>query len=241
MPATLSEMNHLTIISPSNVLDGNPRFSNPPPVQQSYQNWTPIEDVMSCQTALPQGTYDGTYMLPGYNSNGVIPAYHQAVCPSNAQQASMNIQNDAMYSSLPQNIYTSQYQPNYVPAAGPYQSFQSTSDLYNAYHPQYQTNYVYPPFAGAVPGLKNAAKTDSSIAIEGYAPPAGTSAQCLECVKHVGECNLCNKLTQCSNTKFWVVIVILVIIILILLGYIFITKSNSRKIVANPSFANYYY
>ena len=239
MPATLSEMNHLTIISPSNVLDGNPRFSNPPPVQQTYQNWTPIEDVMSCQTALPQGTYDGGILGGSYNSNGVIPAYHQAVCPSAAQQANLNIQNNQMYASLPQNIYASQYQPNYVGANVPTQSFQSTSDMYNAYHPQYQTNYAYPPFAGAVPNLQNAAKTDSSVAIEGYAP-VNTSPQCLECVKHVGECNLCNKLTQCSNTKFWVVIVILVLVILMLLGYIWVTK-RSNKSTRGTSLRNFYY
>jgi hypothetical protein len=218
MPAMLSEMNSLSIISPHQVDNVTPRFSNPPPVEQSYQNWTMIEDVLSCQTALPAGTNTPNWM-PQYNSNNLIPAYKQSVCPPDAQQTLYNLQ------KIPQ--------PNiYVPAqlqTG--RSFQDEENKYFAENVQYGTNFQYPPFAGSVNELKDAKQTDHPIVMrEGYQAPTPDTNTCIECAKHVNDCKLCTKLTQCNNTKWWVTITILICIIIALIAYIMIKNKVTRPI-----------
>jgi len=213
MPAMLSEMNTLSIISPHQVDNVTPRFSNPPPVEQSYQNWTMIEDVLSCQTSLPAGTNTPDWM-PQYNSNNLIPAYKQSVCPPDAQQTLYNLQ------KIPQ--------PNiYVPAqlqTG--RSFQDEENKYFAENIQYGTNFQYPPFAGSVNNLKDAKEVDSPVVMrEGYQAPSNNETStntCIECAKHVNDCKLCTKLTQCNTTKWWVTITILICIIIALIAYILI-------------------
>ena len=60
MPVPLSEMGSLSMMSPQNI-QNIPRFSNlPPPSQNTYQNFTLIEDVLA---------------MPAYNSNYTIPAF----------------------------------------------------------------------------------------------------------------------------------------------------------------------
>jgi hypothetical protein len=61
-----------------------------------------IDDVFACQTALPPGT-QGDYLMGGYNSNGMFPAYHQAVCPPPAQQGFMNLAYRTPTNNLPPN------------------------------------------------------------------------------------------------------------------------------------------
>ena len=213
MPEPLSEMNNMSIITPRVQENDVPRFSNPPYEQQSYQNWTMIEDVFNCQTALPNQT-QLSYM-PSYNSNGIIPAYHQATCPAPAQQALMNMQRKPLYPSRPQqDIFVPQQQ----------QPFASEVALYNQAVPQYGQAYQYPPFAGSVPNLKDARTNDTAIPLtEGYAPPSASSPSqntCLECMKHMDGCNLCKKLSGNVEKKYWIGIGILILIIIGLLIYI---------------------
>jgi hypothetical protein len=215
MPAMLSEMNTLSIISPHQVDNVTPRFSNPPPVEQSYQNWTMIEDVLSCQTTLPAGTNSPDWM-PQYNSNNLIPAYKQSVCPPDAQQTLYNLQ------KIPQ--------PNmYVPAqlqTG--RSFKDDENKYFSENIQYGTNFQYPPFAGSVNELKDAKQVDSPIVMrEGYQAPSNDTNTCIECAKHVNDCKLCTKLTQCNTTKWWVTITILICIIIALIAYIMIKNKGT--------------
>ena len=224
MPVPLSEMGNLSIINHQQSEWGVPRYSNPAPVQQSYQNWTMIEDVMSCQTALPPGT-QGNYMMPQYNSNNIIPAYQQAVCPSQAQQAYMNLANQPMPPQGNMFIPQQMYQGG--------QSFGQVVNQYNAYaQPQYQTTLYSPPFAGSVPALMNAKAQDVSIvggnegAREGYAPPPSQET-CLECLKHVNDCGLCQKINNCNTGKYWTIIIILIAIIIMLVMYIFSNKNSA--------------
>lgn len=219
MPVPLSEMGNLSIFNPQQSEWGVPRYSNPGPVQQSYQNWTMIEDVMSCQTALPPGT-QGNYMMPQYNSNNIIPAYQQAVCPSQAQQAYMNLANQPIPPQGNMFIPQQMYQGG--------QSFGQVVNQYNAYaQPQYQTTLYSPPFAGSVPALMNAKAQDVSIvgAREGYAPPAQDT--CIECLKHVNDCGLCQKINNCNTGKYWTIIIILIAIIIMLVMYIFSNKNSA--------------
>ena len=233
MPEPLSEMNNLSIINPQYSMGGSPRYSNPPPPQQSYQNYTVLDDVFSCQTQLPPSNIRDTPMPP-YNSNGVFPAYHQAVCPPYAQQGLMNLQ--AQGYTPNNNVYVANNQPSY----------QTFVDGYLQQAPNmYSTNFQYPPFAGSVPEMKNARAADASVAInmplpypspaevkvEGYAAPLPTqpTQSCIECAKHVSECGLCTKLTKCSNTKWWIAIGILVLIIIFLVMYIFFKHRGGSK------------
>ena len=223
MPVPLSEMGNLSIINPQQADWGVPRYSNPAPVQSNYQNWTMIEDVFNCQTALPPGT-QGNYMLPTYNSNNIIPAYQQSVCPNPAQQAFMNM---AMQPAPPQgNMFIPQQMYN----GG--QSFGGIVNQYNAYSPpQYQTTLYSPPFAGSVPALKNAKEQDFSVPggnegkREGYAPPVPQET-CMECLKHVNDCNLCQKINNCNTGKYWTIIIVLLAVIVMLLVYIFSKKGS---------------
>jgi len=228
MPEPLSEMGNLSIITPVVSDNGLPRYSNPAPIQPSYQNWTEIEDIYSCQTALPAQT-QLSYM-PAYNSNGTIPAYHQAVCPNGAQQALMNLtRNPPPYNVLvpPQQVYG--------------YSFASDVAAYNAANPQYGQTYTNPPFAGGVPLMKNAKAQDvSTPMVEGYqAPPQQPSIQpanCLECMKHVESCNLCKRLSQNSNRKFWNAIWFLIIVIILLVIYIFKGKGSGASFSPSTMF-----
>ena len=225
MPELLSEMNNMSMISPHIMNDGLPRYSNPPQVQPSYQNWTMIDDVLNCQTALPPGTQNNYLMQGTYNSNGIIPAYHQAVCPSAAEQAMMNL----AYRTPSNNLYVpNEYQTG--------QSFASQVANFNAMHPQYIHAYQNPPFAGGKPLMKDAKALDESTPLrEGFHFSQGEEASrsCLECLRHTDSCKLCQKMTQKSSTKYWVVIVILILIIIGLVGYILWTKR--RNISAKPS------
>ena len=217
MPELLSEINNLSIITP-HVQDATsvPRYSNPPPGETSYQNWTMIEDVLSCNTNLSQQT-QLSYMPQGYNSNGVIPAYQQAVCPSAAQQALLNMSRNPPNPNIyvPQQLITGQ-------------SFQSQVNAYNNQHPQYSTSLAYPPYAGSMPYMKNAKAADDSIPlIEGYAPPsAGTRGRkdsrerCIDCLHHVENCDLCKKISGHSTRKYWAGILLLIIIIGCLVAYV---------------------
>lgn len=224
MPASLNE--DLTIITPTLSDYGNPRFANPPAVQPSYQNYTMIEDVLACQTALPPNTQMDQSMPP-YNSNSLFPSYHQAVCPSATQQAFLNM---ARTAPTPNMYIPPQYQTG---------SFHQAVSSYNAAHPQYDTTFTYPPFAGSVPFMKHARASDQTIPLrEGFANTNDKPVQtptCIECAKHVNECNLCKKLTSCTDTrnKYITVIVLLIILIVILLCYIFMNKGSNAS-VARP-------
>ena len=94
MPARLDELNNLSIIQPrveysNDVL--TQRYANAPKVDDAYQNWNIIEDIQSCQTAIPPNSMDPYAMSP-YNSNSIIPAYQQATCPSSGMQYIMSQQ-----------------------------------------------------------------------------------------------------------------------------------------------------
>ena len=222
---------NLTIIRPTLVDDGAPRFSNPPPFQPSYQNYTMIEDVMSCQTALPYGT-DISTSMPAYNSNGIIPAYHQAVCPSSAQQGFTNL---LQHPPTPNMYIPQQYQTGV--------NFQQTVNQWNAANPQYQSTFYYPPFAGSVPEMKNARASDRTIPMmEGFALPDTTTntntnntsdtAKCVECTKHIESCNLCQKINRCQGVRHkYLTIIIVLIIIIVLMACFIIMNRNKAPII----------
>jgi hypothetical protein len=225
MPELLSEMNNLSIVTPHVADVGVPRFSNPPQ-DGSYQNWTMIEDVMSCQTALP-ATTQLSYMPP-YNSNGLIPAYHQAVCPNRAEQALINLTRNPLPPQ--QNIY--------VPPQQLFgQSYQQQVDQYHQQYPPYTTALPNPPFAGSVPNMKNAKAQDVAVPlVEGYTPPRQPSQsqtpkreKCMECLRHMDGCGLCQKLSQNSTRKHWAGIIILIIIIGCLVAYICYLKRRNYQ------------
>jgi len=218
MPELLSEMNNLSIITPVVQDVGVPRYANPPSTQDNltYQNWTMIEDVLDCQTRLPPVT-QLSYMPSQYNSNGLIPAYQQAVCPSRAQQALINLTRNPPANNI------------YVPPQQLYgQSFQSQVAQYNHANPQYTTAFPYPPFAGSVPGMKNAKTQDVAVPlVEGYAHPRGSTHgasgerdKCIECLRHMDGCNLCQRLSKQSTRKYWAGIILLIILIGVLVAYI---------------------
>lgn len=221
MPELLSEMNNMSMISPHIMNDGLPRYSNPPQVQPSYQNWTMIDDVFSCQTALPPGSQSNYLMQGTYNSNGIIPAYHQAVCPSSAEQAMWNLSLRTPSNNL--------YVPNEYQTG---QSFASNVAGFNAAHPQYIQAVQNPPFAGGKPLMKDAKALDESTPLrEGFHfANEEASRSCLECLRHTDGCKLCQKMTQQSTTKYWVVIAILILIIIGLLGYIWWSKRKTVSV-----------
>lgn len=161
MPARLDELSNLSIINPrvensSDIL--SQRYANAPKVPDIYQNWTVIEDVTSCQTALPHGTMS-QYPMDPYNSNYIIPAYSNSVCPSSttqyiqyAQQSHPN--QTQMYDSYSGMVIEMPRQA----------AFQNSIDSYlNQTPAQYAIQFQNPPFAGSVPYMKDAAYYDASI------------------------------------------------------------------------------
>lgn len=222
MPVPLSEMGSLTIIEPTVYDEGLGRYQNAPPVQPSYKDYTLIEDVMTCQTALPPGTADFTSM-PQYNSNGLFPAYHQAVCPPPAQQALNNFVSNPK--KLPRNqMLVPQQLMNQ-------QNYQQLVNQYNAANPQFDTTFQYPPFAGAVPNMKNARRSDQSIPMpEGFALPTKDEDKCVECLKHVDKCNFCSKVNKAESSKLKWIICILLGVIALLLIFIYKTRSVAAPV-----------
>ncbi len=224
MPVPLSEMGSLTLIGPTVYQDsGYDRYSSAPPVQPSYKDYTLIEDVLSCQTALPPGTGEFTSM-PQYNSNGIFPSYHQAVCPPPAQQALNNF--IARPKKLPRNqMLVPQQLLNQ-------QSYQDVVNQYNAANPQFDTTFQYPPFAGSVPNMKNARRSDQTIPMaEGFAMPAKKDT-CTECLRHVESCNFCAKISRAEQSKLTWIIWILLAIIAVLLIFIYKTRLPSPATIA---------
>lgn len=228
MPVPLSEMGSLTLIEPTTYDGGLGRYQNAPPVQPSYKDYTLIEDVLSCQTVLPPGTGDYT-SLPEYNSNGIFPSYHQAVCPPAAQQALNNFVAQPKKLSRNQMLVPQQLLDH--------KSYQQVVNRYNAANPQYDTTYQYPPFAGSVPNMKQARLSDQTIPMrEGYqAPPQASKDRCMECLKHVDSCNFCSKVNKAEQTKLTWIIYLLLVIIVLLLVYIFrVSGSSAAAPIAEP-------
>lgn len=228
MPVTLNEMSSLSFIEPRNSKEGTvPRFSNPPAVEPSYKDYTLIDDIFNCQTTLPAGTQLDTFM-PEYNSNSIIPAYHNAVCPSSAQQGLQNLIQHS--NELPRNNM-------YVPPQYVQGNFSSAVQAVNSQIPQYQTTFQYPPFAGSVPNLQNAIFTDTSIpigaqyfpqrqpALFGQVQPAASFVEGFAMNKADKTC------AECNTRNHWLGIVVLIIIILLLLGYIFVLRSKTKTSV----------
>jgi hypothetical protein len=220
MPVPLNEMNSLNIIAPRNLNDGTPRFSNPPPFEGSYKDFTLIEDVLSCQTALPPGTGEMGSM-PMYNSSGIIPSYHQSVCPNTAQQGFNNLATGVP----PNNMY--------VPS--PYitgQNLGNVSAQFNASNPQYNTAYPYPPFAGSVPNLKDAIATDRSfpIGVQPVLPgmlPQGIPRAYVENFALPQQQDKCKGCSSGHNTA----LIIILLIIIVLMGIYIL---NLRKQMSLP-------
>jgi hypothetical protein len=263
MPARLDEINSLSIINPTQQVDiTGLRYANPPPPQDIYQNFTMLDGVQSCQTALPYGTQSPQWM-PEYNSNRTIPAYNRAVCPSSPQQFINNM--------LHQNAnrtgitviedpfaHTSVYLPRQTP-------FMDIVAQANQPLMQYSVNMPNPPFPGAVPPMKNAVINDVSVPLtqdpgllvqpmpppldpnplqalpqvvpqatkdvkkEGYEAPEKTDLQCMECSKHVTSCNLCQKICDSSNKKWYIIVGVLLLLILLMGFYIFILKRDMAR------------
>ena len=250
MPEPINNLSSMTIINPTVSYDGVPRFSNPPPVQQSYQNWNQIEDVYTCQTAIPYGT-QSPYSMNEYNSNFTIPNVHQAVCPNAGTQYIMNAQ------------YQAQNRDPFLPHTT---SVYDAVAFYNHNQPSYTSVNPYPPYAGSIPNMQNAVLTDGtvpinptqnfpqSIYVEGYAAPNPNDSQTtlptptvstsnqtqslqvqkhVETLEHMKNCELCRQLTRCPTTKYWVAIGVLIVIILLLLFYIFIKNKPRPQMIKN--------
>lgn len=245
MPLPLSDYNSLTLLPTNNL----PNYSTPPPTQPSYRDYTVIEDVMACTNDVPPAAYQAPQGTPtyggGYNSNGIFPATHQALCPSQAQQAYTNLihyqastspQTSATLQST--QYYTPQATPGVTPGAYPraVQPFAAQVAAYNYSHPQYATIVPSaPPFLGAVPDMKNALRLDNTVPLrEGYAATAvagdGSSIDsCVDCLNHVNSCKLCKKMTQsklCAlgaegsgKGKYIAVIVVLILVIFGMIGW----------------------
>ncbi len=233
MPARLDEISNLTFVDPYQQFDGGVRYANTPPVQDAYKNFTIIEDVTTCNTMLPPGTQSQYPMAP-YNSNNLIPSYKNATCPPPAQQYVNNLMNKNPGATSIEDIY--QNATMYLPRQ---QSFSSNVINYNKTQPQYALLFANPPFAGSVPPMKNAVVADVSIPMippqpeqEGFEIEKDSNKvdvdNCLECSKHVSSCNLCNRLTQCPQTKWYIITGILVLIILLLLMYIYLSKKTFK-------------
>lgn len=250
MPALLSEMGSLSILTPQPYSIGTDRFHNAPPIQPVYKDYTMIEDIATCQTALPPGT-SGGYSMPEYNSNAIIPGYNAAVCPSNLQQTYLNLSRPGM---LPYDQYLVPNQQR---------SFQHYVNKYNAQYPQYNTAFEYPPFAGAVPSMRNARATDQTLPMNdgvlpplfnpSYAPPPLTpipqeapqaaaeeskkegfhfqDVDCSQCLAHLDKCKICKQYLGYSTQNYKWFIVILLLIIVGLIVYIVMNKKHSRQLL----------
>lgn len=251
MPATLAEMNELSFINPTYQQDlTGLRYASPPVPEDSYKNFTVLGNQLSCQTALPPGTNSPMWMSQDYNSNGVIPSYHQAVCPSSAQQF---IDNQARLGIQQGNGITFIDDPFAAPRAT---SFYTTTAQAQAPIMQYSTNFQNPPFPASMSPAQNAVMYDATLPFypqqglvtaqyaepyrapqhkndkhdkkkptkEGYDEPK-TDLKCTECSKHILECKFCDKICAKSNKKLYIIIGILVAIIVLLLAYII----NLRK------------
>jgi hypothetical protein len=250
MPVPLNEMDSLSFINPSYNQDiTGLRYASPPVPEDSYKNFTMLGNTMSCQTALPRGTQSPQWMSQDYNSNGIIPSYQQATCPSSAQQF---IDNQARMGIQQGNGITFIDDPFAAPRAT---SFYNTVAQAQAPIMQYSTNFQAPPFPASIPGAQNAVlydvtvplvpqqgmvaaqyaeaykappqpakKSPSTSSKEGFEQIEKTDLKCIECSKHVVDCGLCKKICAKSNKKLYLVIGILVAIIVLLIAYIMMLK-----------------
>jgi len=164
MPARLDELNSLSIINPTyqNDITGL-RYATPPPPQDVYKNFTVLDDVTMCQTALPYGTQSPMYMGE-YNSNRVIPAYNMAVCPSSAQQYINNMTTRANAAGLTYLEDPFTQSTMYIPKQV---SFADNVAKANAPIMQFSTLFQNPPFPGGVPAMKNAVINDIAVPMDG--------------------------------------------------------------------------
>jgi len=236
MPVPVHEMNNLTIIKTDADYSGVPNYHTPPPPQPSYRQVQQIEDLYTCQTTLPvpaTDMYPGAYAANAYNSNRIIPAYHQATCAPPVQQAYQNM--------VAQGGYTNLYTPLQTVGGVPHktQAFQQYVDQYQATHPEFSTAFGYPPFAGAVPGLKNARAMDQNVALgdsmgyhlpkapaqEGFALPSDNHPDvgfCKDCREKCPECRV-------NNKGLYMIIAVLVVIIILLSMYIMTRRPMKVK------------
>ena len=104
--------------------------------------------------------------MPNYNSNRIIPSYVEQVPPNIAQQYINKLENEYPNNTSVNTPYGNVLLPRQT-------SFQYNSMQQNAPIQQYGQFTVQPPFAGAIPMLKNAINADTSIPMyqSGYFNP----------------------------------------------------------------------
>jgi hypothetical protein len=104
--------------------------------------------------------------MPNYNSNRIIPSYVEQVPPNIAQQYINKLENEYPNNNSVNTPYGNVLLPRQT-------SFQYNSMQQNAPIQQYGQFTVQPPFAGAIPMLKNAINADTSIPMyqSGYFNP----------------------------------------------------------------------
>jgi hypothetical protein len=85
---------------------------------------------------------------------------------------------------------------------------------------QYGELQSQPPFAGAVPMLKNAVKNDKPVPMkEGFQFMHGDyeDSDCIAVLRHVNNCPLCQRYFRCDNRMYVAMILMLVILFAIIL------------------------
>jgi hypothetical protein len=151
---------------------------------------------------------------PGYSSDWTIPAMHSNFPDVPAKRYIRAAREIAG----PQATAVYDVQGNIIDLPRTVAPIETVKQIESGIQ-QYSSFNTNPPYAGAVPMMKNAAANDTSVTVEGFGYQH--TSGCMDILNHIHTCEACKSYFRCNNSPYLVTIFAFAILLLIVLFFLF--------------------